>query len=984
MMVVYLEVVKCWKTKREQIVAGWSYLDTLTGSCRSGEVTTIHDAKLFIDELHRIMLVESPSELVITSNDGGIDNASSTDNGRVNGTMNGKGGSTNQLFSHNIEESVELLIHSLDISFHNMIGRMALSYHEKAYQEKILNKVFPNTGLLSPIEYIDMETTPLSLVSFLYLVQFAYEHNESIVMKISKPLIVDHSNGEYLTLAANSVLQLDITTHGNLGQTGPSTYQSNQPSKYGAKTSCLLHILNRCRTAVGRRYFKNRLLNPSCRVHDIIESYDKTETMLQNDVWKSVGKGLSGVVDIERLYRRMQMNKIQPCEFVNMCQSIMMIHNTMQLVYNETGKDGISHFPSIERLLHSKDIDNFKAMCESTLDMDQALKYNLDTVKESIFKRGYSSEVDDICDEMKYRLKRIEEPLFEIPKASNGDWDGWFKLEHNDKDGYFYVVTEKRLETVRNAMSNRKSLTKLGYRALSSEWKSILGEGVDKKNKPRTTSQSVKLQTQEMKKLGQDINDLRERLKSETVIEFRKFTDRLQQKHDEFIKLTVRGLETFDFHATCARNSVEMCHIRPDISLSMENNPNDTIEMGHNGNTIDRDTNTNTQHSFIDVHDLRHPIIEYVQTNLKYVPNTIRLGSRGAGGPNGMILYGVNAAGKSSFMKSVGIALIMAQAGMHVPARKMTYYPYNSLFTRIQSCDDIYRGMSTFSMEIGELRNILKRADMHSLIIGDELCSGTETVSAVSIVCAGIETLVKTDSTFLFATHLHQLMKLEAMDVLERNRMIQIKHLSVKYDERTDSLIYDRQLRDGSGQELYGLEVCKALDLDPEFLHRAGKIRHDLLQGTHVMVSNSVSRYNSNVIVDECQVCGKRREQTPIETHHICFQSTADSRGMVDEQVHKNHGSNLVPLCEKCHDAVHNDHLQIYGWAQTTKGVRLCYEWVSSAISDDVFVNMRKHREDIMLFRKSNSVKKTNEYIRTKYGMQLSDYKLGKLLREII
>ena len=120
--------------------------------------------------------------------------------------------------------------------------------------------------------------------------------------------------------------------------------------------------------------------------------------------------------------------------------------------------------------------------------------------------------------------------------------------------------------------------------------------------------------------------------------------------------------------------------------------------------------------------DLRHPVIENRDACHEYVPNSLRLDYDGPGG--GMLLYGVNAVGKSSIMKSLGIAIIMAQAGMFVAAT-LEFAPFFGMFTRIGLRDNIRRGHSTFVVEMLELRRILSRAiSSRYLVIGDELCAG--------------------------------------------------------------------------------------------------------------------------------------------------------------------------------------------------------------------------------------------------------------------
>ena len=101
------------------------------------------------------------------------------------------------------------------------------------------------------------------------------------------------------------------------------------------------------------------------------------------------------------------------------------------------------------------------------------------------------------------------------------------------------------------------------------------------------------------------------------------------------------------------------------------------------------------------------------------------------------LLHGTNAVGKSSLIRSIGISVILAQAGCFVPCTTFRYKAYHTVCTRILGNDDIFKGLSTFAVEMSELRTILRSADQYTLVLGDEVCSGTETSSAVSICAAG-------------------------------------------------------------------------------------------------------------------------------------------------------------------------------------------------------------------------------------------------------
>ena len=273
----------------------------------------------------------------------------------------------------------------------------------------------------------------------------------------------------------------------------------------------------------------------------------------------------------------------------------------------------------------------------------------------------------------------------------------------------------------------------------------------------------------------------------------------------------------------------------------------------------------------------------------------------------------MNSAGKSSLMKSIGLNIIMAQAGMFVPSLNMEYYPYNKLYSRIPGGDNIFKGQSTFVGEISEIRNILKCADDKTLIIGDELCSGTETNSAIAIVSAGILDLINKKSSFIFATHLHELSEMKKITDIDR---LVIKHLSVKYNNAKNVLVFDRILKDGAGDSVYGLEVCRSLDLDTSFLNLANEIRQEVL-GINKLVNFKKSKYNANLIVDKCNICKK---ENATETHHIHFQKDADDNGFIDHY-HKNKKFNLVGLCETCHDKIHNGELKIGQAIMTSNGI---------------------------------------------------------------
>jgi DNA mismatch repair protein MutS len=285
--------------------------------------------------------------------------------------------------------------------------------------------------------------------------------------------------------------------------------------------------------------------------------------------------------------------------------------------------------------------------------------------------------------------------------------------------------------------------------------------------------------------------------------------------------------------------------------------------------------------------------------------------------PHGILLYGTNAVGKTSFIKSVGIALIMAQAGLYVPCTSLTYQPYQTIFTRILGNDNLFKGLSTFAVEMTELRTILTLANANSLVLGDELCSGTESDSALSIFTAGLEILHERQSTFLFATHFHEITKYEEIKALDRLQML---HMAVHYDKTSGALVYDRKLREGPGESMYGLEVCKSLHLPDAFLQRAHAIRMKYHQETQNVLALSPTHFNAKKIVGNCELCQVNKAS---EVHHLQHQKNASKeQNNYIATFHKNHVANLLNICETCHQKIHQTGQQ-HKVVKTTQGYQL-------------------------------------------------------------
>ena len=228
---------------------------------------------------------------------------------------------------------------------------------------------------------------------------------------------------------------------------------------------------------------------------------------------------------------------------------------------------------------------------------------------------------------------------------------------------------------------------------------------------------------------------------------FQETVNSISEKYTPTMRKIAHFIAKLDLIKTYSKISKKYGYCRPIIKSQQQSNTNHQQQNHHN---------RHQSLSYITAKDLRHPIIERNQKNLEYIPNDVNIGLK----EKGMVLFGINSSGKSCYMKSVGLSIIMAQMGMFVPAKSFTYYPYTNIFTRISGDDNIFRGLSSFAVEMTELRTIINHASSSSLVIGDEVCRGTEDTSALAIVSATINHFKKHDINFIFTSHLHKLTKI--------------------------------------------------------------------------------------------------------------------------------------------------------------------------------------------------------------------------------
>ena len=216
----------------------------------------------------------------------------------------------------------------------------------------------------------------------------------------------------------------------------------------------------------------------------------------------------------------------------------------------------------------------------------------------------------------------------------------------------------------------------------------------------------------------------------------------------------------------------------------------------------------------IKVLNSRHPVVERVLKGEEYVPNDIVMDNN----TDILLITGPNMAGKSTYMRQLGIIAIMAQIGCFVPAEEATLPIFDKIFTRIGASDDLVSGESTFMVEMMEASRAIKYATRNSLILFDELGRGTATFDGMSLAQAILEYVAnKIKCKTLFSTHYHELTDME-------KNIPNLKNKHVSAVEENGNITFLHKVKDGSVDKSYGINVAKLAGIPDEVIDRASGI----------------------------------------------------------------------------------------------------------------------------------------------------------------
>lgn len=641
------------------------------------------------------------------------------------------------------------------------------------------------------------------------------------------------------------------------------------------KITSVFDVVNYTNTAIGKRHLKNLLAKPLLKNQEIEFRYDLSNSIdkLNNDDFNILDKTLLQTIDFSRLHRKMGLDSLHPYEFEKLHKSYI---NISQLFDFVKSKDILSKL-----LLQQDDLKSFFEYIQdytTTFCLDDMRRIGLNTSKEdfvSFFNNGVVSEIDkiksDIID-LESNIETIREKYDNIilsEKPNNKTSTQTVKLGFTDNDGYFFTCTKIR-------------------------YQKLLKECKDTQFEMRQTSNMCKFSTDQSNKLSNKLIATRDLLLKRVKLHYIKRLQEYYKKYNVLFQKLSHFIEILDVSVSNVKCFRKNNYCQPHIIKSSES-------------------------CFI-AKGLRHPILELINNDTEYIPNDISLTEDNGG----MLVYGLNSSGKSSLLRSVGICIVLAQSGLYVPCNTFSYTPFKTVISQVDLTDNLFANKSSFTSEMCGLQRILACSGPNTLVLSDELCRGTEVNSSCAIVATTLLHLVKTSTKFFFTTHLHKLSGIKQLDT----KYINTSHISVTtMDDGT--IIFQRTLQTGSGSDLYGLEVCKSIIQNSEFIDIAFNIRNEITSNNTNVIDTGRSRYNKKKIVDHCEVCNHKpkRGQVPLDTHHINEQKNCDDRGFVNgKHFHKNNPFNLVSLCKSCHQKIDTGELIITGYKTSTSGKFLDYK----------------------------------------------------------
>ncbi|MGK9367644.1 DNA mismatch repair protein MutS [Melioribacter sp. Ez-97] len=459
-------------------------------------------------------------------------------------------------------------------------------------------------------------------------------------------------------------------------------------------------------------------------------------------------------------------------------------------------REELSEIGDIERLIaractgriNPREVINLK----NSLKKIPLIKQLLDQSKAETLR-----QINDKLNPLEELVSKIENAINEEPPASIND-GGVIKPGYNPELDELRNLAFNAKEWISNLQKEERQKT--GISSLKVSYNKVFGYYIEVShaNKDKVPSHYIRKQTL---------------VNSERYItpELKEYEEKILNAQDNISRLEFELFEQIRYQIAAATEPVQTnarLIAMLDCFLSF-------AECAEQYNYVKP---TVDESDVIDIVDGRHPVVEQIlPPGEKFTPNSCHLSSSE---DQIIILTGPNMAGKSVYLRQIGLIVLMAQIGSYVPAKEARIGIVDRIFTRVGASDNITTGESTFLVEMQEAANILNNATSKSLILLDEIGRGTSTFDGISIAWAITEYLHENPeiaAKTLFATHYHELN--EMAEIFPR-----IKNYKVDVREYGDKVIFLHKVKPGSADHSYGIQVAQMAGLPVYVTNRAKEI----------------------------------------------------------------------------------------------------------------------------------------------------------------
>jgi len=540
----------------------------------------------------------------------------------------------------------------------------------------------------------------------------------------------------------------------------------------GETRGSLLEQIDATKTSPGARLLRRRLLAPRTNVAEIRRRLDGVELFVtQPGLRADIRTRLSRMADIERLAVKLAVDRVGPRELSQLRASL-------------------AELPAIDAAL---------AACPDPTTRD-ALEIPAEAPAR---KDGKSKKAPflDRCEDLHETLARalVEDPP--VRASEGGVFRDGFDAELDEartlaKDGQRLIVD---LEARLREQSQIPSL-KLRYTRVFGWYvevtKSHLAKAPKTWRRKQTIATGERFTCDELDTLADKLAHAEER-REEREVELWSSLVRELAAHSERLRAVSGRIAALDVASSLAEVAHRDDYVRPEVDDSLE----------------------------LDLEDARHPVVERLAAAGRFVPNDVMLDAGLDAPPDRSRLWivtGPNMAGKSTFMRQVALAVILAHMGSFIPAKRARIGIVDRVLTRVGASDNLARGESTFMVEMKETANIVRRATRRSIVVLDEIGRGTSTYDGLSIAWAVAEHLHDVvGCRALFATHYHELTELAASAARADN-------YSVSAREHGGTIVFFHKVQRGAASRSYGVACARLAGLPEPVLARAKAILDDL------------------------------------------------------------------------------------------------------------------------------------------------------------